>query len=504
MVFEKTAELGGLWTANGTAIWKGMTTNVSKFVSTVSDHPWPADTRIYPTAEQVCDYFRSYAKKFDLEKHILFRHKVEYVTRLKDHSWSIRYKNLANDETKTETFDFFMIASGVYSTPIVPKHENVEAFKGIVKHSSRFQLNDPELKNAKNILVVGGCISAIDLTGILAATHSVTHLFRRKFAVVARLWREKLDADSNLYSIQPLEFFSNKRSNGFVDSSLTKTKPPNKADLKKFFSFQANNNPACPEALRIDFDNLTDELISGMSDRYIDAVKDGKIQPVHSEIDRFDEQGVYLKNGEYVKTDAVVYCTGYNLSLDYLDREVIDALKLRADKPKFAMLLFKNTFVPGWETMAFIGHYARLYFTGFELQAMWATSVFGGKVKLPERSLMEEYVRKLEERRNKDRGAQFPYGSFYKLADDIARELDLMPDLRELEKTNPQVFDYLWNDEVQWSHYLFDKRPRDTEYFMNMFRVAKEIRTRVYEIDKKIDDLRQSDIEEHFFKFYKY
>lgn len=504
VVFEKTSEIGGLWTANGTAIWKGMRTNVSKYVSTLSDHPWPPGTPVYPTAEQVCNYFRSYAEKFSLIEHIRFRHRVEYVKRLTDDvggvSWEVRYKNLDTGEVKTEIFDFFIFASGIYSKPRIPDDKNKSSFNGTIKHSSQFMIDDPDLKS-KKVLIVGGCISAIDLAGIVSEhAESLTHVFRRPFAVVPRIRAEKI-AEPNLYTILPLEFFSNRRSRAYEDTSLTRVRPQNRSGLKKLAPFQADKNPKCPEALWIDADDSDREIITAFSDTYIDRVRDGKIHPVRSEVDRFDENGVYLKNGEYVPTDVVIYCTGYHLSVNYLDEEIIDAIGFRSDKPKFTMLLFRNTFVPGWDNMAVIGQYARLYFVGYELQAMWATAVFTGKLKLPERSIMDEFVRELDEKRERDKGAQFPYGTYFKLVDDMARELGILPDLEAVREKNPEVFEYLWNDEVLWSHYLFDKR--DNEYFMSMFREVHEYTTRVYEINTNEENIRQKDVQDLFEKFYK-
>lgn len=503
VVFEKTEEIGGLWTANGTAIWKGMTTNITRYLFRISDHPWPEGSRIYPTADQVCDYFRSYAKKFDLEKHIKFRHQVEHVSCSSDRlSWTIRYKNLATEQVKTETFDFFIIASGIFSTPRMPVHTNRTAFNGIIRHSSQFKLNDPELES-KNILIVGGCISAIDLAEILANhVKPVTHVFRRKFGVIPRLCREKI-AEPCSYQIQPIEFFINKRLNCYVDESLAKFKLPNKSDLKKFLAFQSNPNPTCPEVLRIEYDdNTTEEVVIVLSDSYIDSVRDGKIRPIHSEIEKFDENGVFLNNGDYVKTDAVIYCTGYYNSLSYLDPEILEALNFKPDKFSFAFLLYKNTLVPDWETMAFIGQSPDLYVTGFEMQAMWAIGIFSGKLKVPDRGVMAEFVRDLEDRRNNDRGAQFPYGPFLTMADEIAKELGLLPNLSAIKQDNPEVFDYLWNDQVVWAHYLYDEKNKAD--FMETFRDIRGYKTRIYEIKKNEDDIRQCDVEEQFLKFYKY
>ena len=131
---------------------------------------------------------------------------------------------------------------------------------------------------------------------------------------------------------------------------------------------------------------------------------------------------------------------------------------------------------------------------------MWATSVFSGKVKLPDRTFIEECLKKQEESRNKDKGAQYPYGSYVSSIDGFAQELRLMPDLEHIKQSDPEIYDYLWNDEVLWSHFLFDKQ--DHEYFRKMMREVREYKTKVYTIEKSDDQIRQSDIEELFMKNY--
>lgn len=501
IVFEKSNKSGGLWVSNGTAIWEGMRANVNKYVTTISDHPWPPGTNVYPFTHQVREYLRSYSERFKLEEHIRFNHKVEFARRLEDQSWEIKFTNLVTNRPETEKFDFLIMASGLFSIPRLPSDLNRDVFKGVVKHSCQFRLNDPDFKS-KRVIVVGGCISGISLTDQLVdhASH-VIHLYRRTPLIITRLWKLKLD-QPNLYSIQPGESISNTRASAYSNKTIEEKKRDQRSFLKRVFPFQTTKNSTCPKDLFVDLDDMDSELISGSSDTYIDFVKDGKIQPVKSEIDRFDEKGVYLKNGAYFEVDAVLYCTGYKLSIDYLEHAAKEAMRLREDKPKFSMLLYKNTFVPGWETMAFTGQYARSYFTGYELQAKWVTAVFSGKIKLPNRDVMDAFVKNLEERRDKDKGAQFPYGPYLLITDQIAQELGLLPDLKTIKETQPELYDYLWNDLVTWSHYLFDKQNK--EYFWDMLKEVREIKTRVYEITGNEEDMRQSQVEEQFMRFYDY
>lgn len=341
---------------------------------------------------------------------------------------------------------------------------------------------------------------------LVGRANSVVHIFRRSPFVMPLLWKQRLNVEgndsSNIYSIMPNEFINNTRARNNTTLSADEFKSQRKIFLKNLFPFQANKNPRCPEALHVDFDNPNNELITGLSDNYIDHVKDDKIKPIKSQMKSFGENGVYLENGEYIAADVVLFCTGFNLGLDYLDKPILEALKYREDKPKFPILFYKCTFVPTFETMALVGHYARIYFTGYELQAMWVASVFSGKTSLPSDEIMNEYVRKLEMKRNVDNGVQFPYGTYVQLHDQIASELGIMPNLKVLESKDPELYDYLWNDEVLWSHFLYDKR--DRAYFMNMLKEIREYKSKIYELNPNEQDIRQSDVIEQFSKNYKF
>lgn len=366
ITFEKAADLGGLWKANETAIWPNMRTNVTKYVTSFSDHNWPAESPVYLRSQHVQDHLLSYAEKFALTEHIRFSHSVEFVERLEDQSWRVTFKNLLTNEEKTELFDFLIIASGLYNTPKIPNDKDVDKFKGVIKHSKEFQPDDPIYKS-KHVLVVGGCISGIDLSGQLAdKADKVTNLFRRTPLIMPLLPRRKIG--DNRYSILPLEMFSYSRAETYSSLPMEEIMREKRAASKKNFPFQADKNPKCPEALHIDFDDLETEIVSGMSEYYIERVKEGRLEPIRSTIERFDENGVYLANGRYIRCDVVLYCTGFKPAFDHLDKSILEAMKYRPEKPKFSYILYKNTFIPGWDTLAFIGTYPRLYFTGYEFQ----------------------------------------------------------------------------------------------------------------------------------------
>src|SRR5512144_3179508 len=64
VVFEKQAELGGVWAASRT--YPGLRTNNPRETYAFSDYPYPETADDFPSAEEVRSYLGSYAGNFGL------------------------------------------------------------------------------------------------------------------------------------------------------------------------------------------------------------------------------------------------------------------------------------------------------------------------------------------------------------------------------------------------------------------------------------------------------
>ena len=154
-VFEKSNDICGLWsnTSTNKAVWAGLYSNISYYTEQFSDHSWPKDSLIFPSANDIYNYLKSYAKKFSIENVTRLNNRIELVEKQEDNKWRINSIDLLKKQKKTEIFDFVMCASGLHSQPRIPIIENSDKFKGLQLHSSQFQLNDPLLKS-KSVAVV--------------------------------------------------------------------------------------------------------------------------------------------------------------------------------------------------------------------------------------------------------------------------------------------------------------------------------------------------------------
>jgi dimethylaniline monooxygenase (N-oxide forming) len=87
-----------------------------------------------------------------------------------------------------------------------------------------------------------------------------------------------------------------------------------------------------------------------LSQHYLPLVAEGRIV-VKPWIDKIAGQIVQFADGSSEEFDAIVFGTGFDLSLPFLSPEIMRSLDLDAKH----IDLYKNTFHPDWPGLAFVG-----------------------------------------------------------------------------------------------------------------------------------------------------
>ena len=450
IVYEKSDKPGGLWAPNNTAIWDSLHVNVSYFMMNFSDHPYPADCSLYPNKSEIYDYLMSYMKRFDLEKHISFNTKVEQVRQLEDKRWLV--KCVQDGHELVNTFDFVVVSSGLHSLPHLPTVKDEQAFEGLILHSSQFKPDDERFKS-KKVLVLGHSFSGADISQHLVDhAASVVNVFERPYLVTRHLVKTPT-SKPNVFNILPSDFY-------FFNRAATYKSVEEKHEfvLNKMLTINAEqlDKEKCPPALFYELDaNETDVRIT-FADNYYSFVKQGKIVAKKANLKRFASNGVYLSDDSFQECDVVIYCTGYNLAIDYLDQRTKELMEYDANNYKFPHLLYKFTFHPDIENMALICQNDALFFTASELQAKWAAMVFSGKLDLPSVESMRKEMNLLREKRKKHLRLQYEYGSHTELIDSLAKEMGVLPDLAQIKQTDEKLYEQLWNNCSLSAHYALD------------------------------------------------
>ena len=133
------------------------------------------------TLKQYHSYLNAYWDHFGLKKYVVFNTLVK----------SLRlYENLSEEEKsaikelpqrtfvvttidskgegtsqqqKISTYDYVVVSSGMHIKPYIPTLKGISNFKGFIIHSKSFRKPDDPIYQDKNILILGGNVSAFDM-----------------------------------------------------------------------------------------------------------------------------------------------------------------------------------------------------------------------------------------------------------------------------------------------------------------------------------------------------
>lgn len=149
---------------------------------------------------------------------------------------------------------------------------------------------------------------------------------------------------------------------------------------------------------------------------------------------------MYLEDGSYEPADAVIFCTGYRLCLDYFEKSVLKTLKFDPTKERSPIVLYKYTIHPDLANMAMVGEINGLFFAGFEMQARWVMQLFTGEKVLPPRHHIDKELRKEEKLREHSQDNQYPHGAYNRLIDELAFECDCLPNFERVFKKDTDLY----------------------------------------------------------------
>ncbi|KAG8556238.1 hypothetical protein GDO81_017979 [Engystomops pustulosus] len=176
--FEKSDDIGGLWRYKDqsederASIYKSVIINTSKEMMCFSDYPIPEHFPNYMHNSKIMEYFRMYAKNFNLLSHVRFKTTVSSIKRSPNFAttgqWIITTEKEGNQEIAL--FDAVMICTGHHTFPNLPLYSfpGIQKFKGKYMHSREYKV--PDNFKDKRIIVVGIGNSGGDIAVELSRT----------------------------------------------------------------------------------------------------------------------------------------------------------------------------------------------------------------------------------------------------------------------------------------------------------------------------------------------
>uniref|UniRef100_F6SNY7 Flavin-containing monooxygenase n=1 Tax=Ciona intestinalis TaxID=7719 RepID=F6SNY7_CIOIN len=366
--FEKNHDIGGLWRfeeskKNGATVYRSTHVNTSKEMMSYSDFPLPKEYANYMHNSYVLKYYRMYAERFGILKHIQFHTEVLSCDFADDYSktgnWELKVKNSKTEKERTEIFNGVMVAVGHHAVPNFPVSEfaGYEKFKGPITHSTDYR--DFKGFEDKNVVVVGmgnsGADIAVELSWhcpkVCLSTRKGSWIFGRvggkgypldyKFMTRYNLLRMSILPES--YTRAELEA----SLNGVLDHANWGIKPKNGP---------LNQHPLITSA-------LPDRILNGSV-------------TMKPNVQRFKEDSVVFVDGSEVKADAVVFATGYVFSFPFLKDSLIN-FRNKTSTDVYQMMWPLSV---KHNTLCMIGHVQALATVNplAEMQSRWATRVFKG------------------------------------------------------------------------------------------------------------------------------
>ena len=384
-IFEQGDKVGGVWTVGYNTF--GLQTPYSLYE--IPDFPIPDEFPRLPTGEQLQTYFENYAKHFGLLEKINFNVVINKLAEVKNNGWRLHYENRKTGEASRQSFDFIVVATGLYSNPFVPEIPGRDQFLGKVMHSSDYM--DPNTINGDDTVIVGFGKSALDIaTDATSYAKQVSLLFRQAH------WPIPVDI-LNLIDLRRI--FLNRLVLGFMPLYQRPSKYAQ--NLHRYGSWLVSGFWRFVEMLlRIQFPiTATDTLPSDRPEKDFfnhaflprkqtySLMRDGKIQPRRGNIAAYYANGIILEDGERISCDTVIFGTGWKPDFSFLPdkfKDIVDA---------DGVYFYRHILHPDFNNMAFIG-WASTFSNSLtaHLASVWLVKALQGVVRIPGKQAMLEEI----------------------------------------------------------------------------------------------------------------
>ena len=403
--FERADGIGGVFRVGEIdgVVWDSCRLTSSPLLTSFSDFPDPAEHLMHLTVGEYVDYLDGYCESFDLRRHVRFRTTVEAVTRNPAGDWTVRTRDATG--TRDERFDAVALCSGLHQHPHLPRLPGQETYTGTILHGAQYRR--PSQVAGKRVLVVGAGESGADVAAEVAANAAEAVLsLRRGVAVQTRVqfgkpkdlqtsrlmnstahWvfqtRNPADAHKRRayrWTFLPLLLVDKGLQQFYrlVFEFLPLLMAPTLAEIRT----NLRTRKLSMQLLR-ESGGTFNEQFGTKTDDFVRAIATGHCRRAPA-ITRFDGPRVVFADGSVFAPDLVIFCTGFETRMPYLDEAVVVA-------PRFL-----HTFHPGiGASLGFIG-FLRPAFGAIpplaELQARWFAQVQSGRSVLPPPAEMQQSI----------------------------------------------------------------------------------------------------------------
>jgi Flavin-binding monooxygenase-like len=314
--FETAHDVGGNWRDG---VYETAHIISSRRTTEFTDYPMPSSYPDFPSAAQMLEYLRDYARHYDLERSIVFGTtvtKAEPVTRAGAERWELAF---ANGEHRV--YKGVIACVGHHWDRRWPSYPG--SFAGELIHSKDYK--SPEQLRGKRVLTIGGGNSACDIASEAARVGASSHLSNRRG-----------------YWFLPKTMF------GVPVVELVQPWMP--LWLQRFF-LRAVLAVAIGDYRRYGLqkpDHAIFEHHPTINSELLHYIKHGRITP-HPDIARYDGEYVEFIDGARERFDLIVAATGFHQTIPFLSTDIVPVegpiVKLYGSMMSDR---YRNLYVFGW------------------------------------------------------------------------------------------------------------------------------------------------------------
>jgi len=364
--FEKGSMVGGLWRIDndngGAAAYETLHLNSSRPLTQYPSYPMPSDWPDYPSHELMARYFQDFAEHFGLNGRVQFNTPVTHVEPIAgagapgSAGWTVTTRLGAR------SYRCVLVANGHHSVPKIPDFPG--EFTGSCFHSHEYL--EPEVFANRDVLVVGVGNSGMDIACdaaklarrvLLATRHGVHVLPKYAFG-------------------RPIDQFGSPL-NAYIPFRLERAA----YELILRVAVGRPEDRGLPKP-----DHRLLSAHPTVSAELYDRVGHGDIT-MKPNVERLEGEDVRFADGTLEHVDTLVYATGYNVALPFLDSDVYDPAGN-------AMALYQRVLRPDRPGLFFIGFVQTVgsNIPLMELQSEWVADLITGAAQPPSEREMEAWI----------------------------------------------------------------------------------------------------------------
>ncbi|KAM5342246.1 hypothetical protein ACJ41O_013212 [Fusarium nematophilum] len=308
-IYEKNADVGGTWFENR---YPGCACDIPSHNYQFTWEPNAEWSHYYSTWDEILEYFRGIAHKYELFKYIKLSHKLNSAKWDENTGvWNVECVNLATGQAVRDWGHILINGTGILNNWKWPDIAGLHSFKGGLYHSATWDENHDV--SGKTVAVVGTGSSGIQVVAAIQPGFAQSHAGPggANFAFTKEQKAEFREHPENYRKYRKeIEGELNARFR-FVIADSAEQKEAREYSMNDMRT-KLNDERILDYLMPKDFAVGCRRPTPGNG--YLEALTKDNVRVITDGIGRLVPEGVELKSGEVIKLDTLICATGFDLS----------------------------------------------------------------------------------------------------------------------------------------------------------------------------------------------